>query len=157
LSTTDVDSACRTLESAKSLAAGFSNAHPISLDVTDPEALDTAVAKVDLVISLIPYTFHAAVINSAIRNKKTVVTTSYVSSSMLELEKEVKEAGITVTNEIASTLALTTSTVSRPLRRLTRLAAKSHHSCPIVAVPRHPKLRTIHSATNSPARVVVSY
>jgi saccharopine dehydrogenase (NADP+, L-glutamate forming) len=76
------------------------NAHPISLDVTDDKALDTEVAKNDLVISLIPYTFHATVIKSAIRNKKNVVTTSYVSPAMLELEEQAKKAGITVMNEI---------------------------------------------------------
>jgi saccharopine dehydrogenase (NADP+, L-glutamate forming) len=97
---TDTVLACRTLESAKKLASGFTNAHPVSLDVSDSEALDAAVAKVDLVISLIPYTFHAAVIKSAIRNKKNVVTTSYVSPAMRELEQEVKNAGITVMNEI---------------------------------------------------------
>lgn len=75
MSTADIDSACHTPESAKSLAAGFSDAHPLSPDVTDPEALDTAVAKVHLVISSIPYAFHAAVIKSAIRQKKNVVTT----------------------------------------------------------------------------------
>jgi saccharopine dehydrogenase (NADP+, L-glutamate forming) len=52
------------------------------------------------VISLIPYTFHATIIKSAIRKRKNVVTTSYVSPAMLELEKEAKEAGITVMNEI---------------------------------------------------------
>lgn len=51
-------------------------------------------------ISLIPYTFHATVIKSAIRKKKNVVTTSYVSPAMLELEDQAKEAGITVLNEI---------------------------------------------------------
>ena len=57
-----------------------------------------------VVISLIPYTYHATVIKSAIRKKKNVVTlvssnwifrgmadgrlrTSYVSPAMLELEK----------------------------------------------------------------------
>ena len=40
------------------------------------------------------------VIKSAIRKKKNVVTTSYVSPAMLELEKGVKRAGITVMNEI---------------------------------------------------------
>ena len=35
------------------------NAHPISLDVTDAAALDAEVAKNDVVVSLIPYTFHA--------------------------------------------------------------------------------------------------
>lgn len=92
--------ACRTLERAEKLASGIKNAHAISLDVNDSEALDREVAKVSVVISLIPYTFHAAVIKSAIRNKKNVVTTSYVSPAMMELDKEAKEAGITVMNEI---------------------------------------------------------
>ncbi|KAI9831159.1 MAG: Saccharopine dehydrogenase [NADP(+), L-glutamate-forming] [Sarea resinae] len=92
--------ACRTLESAKKLAHGIKNAHPISLDVTKADALDAEVAKVDVVISLIPYTYHATVIKSAIREKKNVVTTSYVSPAMMELDKEAKEAGITVMNEI---------------------------------------------------------
>ncbi|KAN0103306.1 Saccharopine dehydrogenase [Hyaloscypha variabilis] len=96
----EVSVACRTLESAKKLSEGVKNAHPISLDVTDEKALDAEVAKNDLVISLIPYTFHATVIKSAIRNKKNVVTTSYVSPAMLELEEEAKKAGITVMNEI---------------------------------------------------------
>lgn len=78
----------------------MNNVTPISLDVTKPEALDAEVAKVDVVISLIPYIFHATVIKSAIRNKKNVVTTSYVSPAMMELDKEAKEAGITVMNEI---------------------------------------------------------
>lgn len=92
--------ACRTLANAKELAGGFAGATPISLDVNDATALDEAVAKVDLVISLIPYTFHATVIKSAIRQKKNVVTTSYVSDAMLALEQEAKDAGITVMNEI---------------------------------------------------------
>ncbi|KAF7910302.1 uncharacterized protein EAE98_012119 [Botrytis deweyae] len=95
-----VSVACRTIESAKKLSEGVKNAHPISLDVTDDKALDAEVAKNDLVISLIPYTFHATVIKSAIRNKKNVVTTSYVSPAMLELDEEAKNAGITVMNEI---------------------------------------------------------
>lgn len=92
--------ACRTLERAEKLASGIKNAHAISLDVNDSESLDREVAKVSVVISLIPYTFHATVIKSAIRNKKNVVTTSYVSPAMMELDKEAKEAGITVMNEI---------------------------------------------------------
>jgi saccharopine dehydrogenase (NADP+, L-glutamate forming) len=58
------------------------------------------VSQVALVISLIPYTFHAQVIKSAIRCKKHVVTTSYVSPAMMELDEQCKEAGITVMNEI---------------------------------------------------------
>lgn len=89
---------CRTLSAAQALAGDKASA--ISLDVNNEKALDEAVAKVDLVISLIPYTYHALVIKSAIRNKKHVVTTSYTSPAMLELEEEAKKAGIIVFNEI---------------------------------------------------------
>lgn len=92
--------ACRTLESSKRLCQGCKNATPISLDVNNADALDAEVAKVDVVISLIPYTYHATVIKSAVRKKVNVVTTSYISPAMMELEKDVKEAGITVLNEI---------------------------------------------------------
>lgn len=64
------------------------------------KALEAEIAKVDLVISLIPYTFHAQVIRAAINQKKHVVTTSYVSEAMLALDKDAKAAGITVYNEI---------------------------------------------------------
>ncbi|KIX98064.1 uncharacterized protein Z520_06144 [Fonsecaea multimorphosa CBS 102226] len=96
----EVTVACRTLENAKKLCEGIKNTRPISLDVTNQEALDAEMAKTDLAISLIPYTFHATIIKSAIRKKQNVVTTSYVSPAMLELEDQVKEAGITVMNEI---------------------------------------------------------
>ena len=92
--------ACRTLASSKALANDLPNATPISLDVTSSADLDAQVASHDLVISLIPYTFHAAVIKSAIKGKTHVVTTSYVSPAMRELDQQVKEAGIVVLNEI---------------------------------------------------------
>lgn len=92
--------ACRTLESAQKLSEGLKNCHPISLDVTDSAALEAEIAKNDVAISLIPYTFHATVIKAAINQKKHVVTTSYVSPAMLELDAAAKEAGITVMNEI---------------------------------------------------------
>lgn len=92
--------ACRTLATAEALCNGLDNASPATVDVNDPSALDAAIAKHDLVISLIPYTYHAAVIKSAIKHKKHVVTTSYVSPAMRELDAEAKAAGIVVMNEI---------------------------------------------------------
>ncbi|KAI6008858.1 Saccharopine dehydrogenase-domain-containing protein [Pisolithus orientalis] len=92
--------ACRTLSNATALADGLPNATAISLDVNSTEALDAQVAAHDLVISLIPYTYHAAVIKSAIKGKTHVVTTSYVSPAMRELDEQAKKAGIVVMNEI---------------------------------------------------------
>jgi spermidine synthase / saccharopine dehydrogenase (NADP+, L-glutamate-forming) len=92
--------ACRTLSSAEALAADLPSTSAISLDVTDTSALEAAVAEHDLVISLIPYTYHADVIKAAIKGKTNVVTTSYVSPAIRELEEEIKKAGIVVMNEI---------------------------------------------------------
>jgi saccharopine dehydrogenase-like NADP-dependent oxidoreductase len=59
-----------------------------SLDVSSEKDLDEAVSTHDLIISLIPYTFHVAVIKSAIKFKRNVVTTSYVSDEIKALEPE---------------------------------------------------------------------
>ncbi|KAF8880288.1 saccharopine dehydrogenase [Infundibulicybe gibba] len=92
--------ACRTLENAKALGEGLTNVSAISLDVNNTAALEAQVAAHDLVISLIPYTYHVAVIKAAIKSKVNVVTTSYVSPAIKELDAQVKEAGIIVMNEI---------------------------------------------------------
>ena len=96
----NVTVACRTLASAQGLAGGYAGTTAVSLDVNDAAALEAAVAQHDVTISLIPYTFHAAVIKAAIKAKKHVVTTSYVSPAMEALHEEAKAAGITVMNEI---------------------------------------------------------
>ena len=72
----------------------------MAVDASDEASLDAAVKEHDLIISLIPYTQHANVIKSAIKFKKHVVTTSYVSDAMKALEQEAVDAGITVLNEI---------------------------------------------------------
>jgi len=92
--------ACRTLATAQSLTSGFPRTRPITLDASSSQDLDEQVAAHDLVISLVPYMYHADVIRSAIKGKTNVVTTSYVSPAMRELEAAAKSAGIVVLNEV---------------------------------------------------------
>ena len=92
--------ACRTVSSAKSLAGDQKRVTAVSLDVNDDAALEASVANHDLVISLIPYTHHARVIAAAVKHKKHVVTTSYVSPAMQAFDQAAKDAGIVVFNEI---------------------------------------------------------
>ena len=89
-----------TLASAESLGQDLENVKAVSLDVNDTAALEKAVAEHDLVVSLIPYTYHVAVVKAAIKSKTDVVTTSYVSPAMRELDEEAKAAWIVVLNEI---------------------------------------------------------
>ncbi|KAJ3162037.1 Saccharopine dehydrogenase [NADP(+), L-glutamate-forming] [Geranomyces michiganensis] len=92
--------ASRRVESGQKLAAGHKQVIPIALDVNDDAALEAEIAKHDVVISLIPYTHHARVIAAAVKQKKHVVTTSYVSPAMEAFDEAAKQANITVFNEI---------------------------------------------------------
>ncbi|KAJ3530605.1 hypothetical protein NM208_g9252 [Fusarium decemcellulare] len=91
--------ACRTLSTAEQVVDGRDRANAIALDVKSPE-LDKYIADNDVVISLVPFIYHADVIRSAIKGNTNVVTTSYVSPAIRELDGPAKEAGITVLNEV---------------------------------------------------------
>ncbi|KAL8946661.1 MAG: hypothetical protein Q9222_006971 [Ikaeria aurantiellina] len=85
---------------AQALVAGLPRATTIALDVSSVAALDSHLGSYDLVISLVPYTYHVTIIKVAIRRKVNVVTTSYVSDAMRELDAPAREAGIVVLNEV---------------------------------------------------------
>ncbi|KAI8388865.1 saccharopine dehydrogenase [Radiomyces spectabilis] len=92
--------ASRRLENAEALAKQFPGSTAVSCDITNQQAIEDLVAQHDLVISLIPYIYHADVIKAAVKHKKNVVTTSYVSPAMMEYDQAAKDAGIIVMNEI---------------------------------------------------------
>ncbi|KAI8680785.1 hypothetical protein NCS56_00484500 [Fusarium sp. Ph1] len=83
---------------AEKLVSQRPRAKAIALDVKSPD-LDRHIAEHGVVISLVPFIYHADVIRSAIKAMTHVVTTSYVSPAMRELNNAAKEAGITVLNE----------------------------------------------------------
>jgi saccharopine dehydrogenase-like NADP-dependent oxidoreductase len=92
--------ASRTLSKAENIAPGCENAKPIEANVTDPETLEHLVSQADLVISLVPYTFHVAVAKVCLKHGKHLVTTSYVSPEMAALDAEARKAGLVLLNEI---------------------------------------------------------
>lgn len=88
------------MTAAQTLAGKLPPTNALSLDVSSAADLDSAIAAHDLVISLVPYIYHAEIIKLAIKNKVNVVTTSYVSPAIRELDFAAKEAGIVVLNEV---------------------------------------------------------
>jgi len=93
--------ASSTLKNAQALAQGRHNTTAVQFDIrTDEHKLEALVAEHDLVISLIPWIYHAIVLKAAIKHKKNVVTTSYVNPKMAELDEAAKEAGVTILNEV---------------------------------------------------------
>ncbi|XP_013412540.1 alpha-aminoadipic semialdehyde synthase, mitochondrial isoform X2 [Lingula anatina] len=83
------------------LASKFKNSHPVLCDVMNhKEELEKLVSSHDLVISLLPYVYHPEVAKVCIMNKKNMVTASYMSKEMTDLEQSAVDAGITVVNEV---------------------------------------------------------
>eukprot|EP00742_Colponemidia_sp_Colp-10_P001352 GILJ01001455.1.p1 GENE.GILJ01001455.1~~GILJ01001455.1.p1 ORF type:complete len:502 (+),score=77.00 GILJ01001455.1:41-1546(+) len=88
------------LRDAEALANGRSNVHPVSLNVADEAAVEALVAKHEIVISFVPYTLHVPIARLCIKHKKHMVTASYVSDAMRELDAPAKAAGVVIFNEI---------------------------------------------------------
>ncbi|KAF0040448.1 hypothetical protein F2P81_006346 [Scophthalmus maximus] len=98
---TQVTVASVLLKQAEELAAKYPNTIPITLDVSSQEGhLDSLVKDHNLVISMLPYTFHPLIAKHCIKRKVNLVTASYLSPAMKELHSSAVEAGITVVNEM---------------------------------------------------------
>ncbi|KAL7867887.1 hypothetical protein SRHO_G00092710 [Serrasalmus rhombeus] len=98
---TQVTVASMLLSQAEELAAKYPNTIPVMFDVTSQEGhLESLVKDHDLVISMLPYNYHPLVAKHCITKKVNMVTASYLSPAMKELESSAEEAGITIVNEM---------------------------------------------------------
>lgn len=88
-------------EQLEELRKKYSKVTSIHMDVIkDEEKLSSLVKKHDLVISLLPYSVHPLVAKKCINNKVNLVTASYLTPAMKELQESVEAAGITVISEM---------------------------------------------------------
>ncbi len=92
--------ASRTVSKAEVLVEGFANGSAEALNVNNDTQLENLISECDLAISLVPYTYHVKIAKICIKLKKQMVTTSYVSPAMNDLDAEAKKAGILILNEI---------------------------------------------------------
>jgi alpha-aminoadipic semialdehyde synthase len=92
--------ASRTASKAEAMIAGHPSGKALALNVQDETVLAQLIKDCDLAVSLVPYTFHPVVARHCIANRKHMVTTSYVSAAMQELNGAAQEAGVTILNEI---------------------------------------------------------
>lgn len=95
-----VTAATRTVSKADKIIGDHPNGRTISLDVDNDSALEEIISRHDVVVSLLPYKYHVKVAKFCIKHKKHMVTTSYVSDAMKELDREAKDAGVVIINEV---------------------------------------------------------
>ncbi|MBN2603123.1 MAG: saccharopine dehydrogenase NADP-binding domain-containing protein [Candidatus Thermoplasmatota archaeon] len=94
-----VTMASRTVSKAEQCIDSHPNGDAISLDCEDDSHLEEIISNADIVVSLLPYTYHPKVAKICIKHKKHMVTTSYVSPEMSNLDSQAKKAGIIILNE----------------------------------------------------------
>ena len=87
-------------ENANKLINKHRNAKAIILDVFDKHQREEQIQKADIVISMLPARFHIDVAKDCITFNKHMVTASYISSEMKDLDTEVKKKGLVFMNEI---------------------------------------------------------
>ena len=88
----------RTVEKAREAAAGLTG----DFDVREfsMDALRDAVEPNDVVVSMLPGTWHVAVAELALDKAAHFVSSSYVSPEMRELDARGKDAGLCLVNEV---------------------------------------------------------
>jgi saccharopine dehydrogenase-like NADP-dependent oxidoreductase len=76
------------------------NATPIALDIFDKNQRNAEIQKADIVISMLPAHLHIEVARDCLIYKKHMVTASYISDAMQELDAAAKANGLIFMNEI---------------------------------------------------------
>jgi saccharopine dehydrogenase-like NADP-dependent oxidoreductase len=91
--------ASRTVSKAEKCIDCHPSGDAICLDCEDDSHLEELISNADIVVSLLPYVYHPKVAKLCIDHKKHMVTTSYVSPKIKELDSQTKKSGIILLNE----------------------------------------------------------
>lgn len=86
-------------ELARQKTKNHPNATPIAFDIFNETRRQDEIAKADIVISMLPAHLHYEVAKDCITYKKHMVTASYISPAMAELDEKVRAAGLVFMNE----------------------------------------------------------
>lgn len=92
--------ASQSLEEAQKIATS-AKVTPIELDVRkEKKRTETLISQHQVVVSVLPQSFHPFIAEMCIKNKTHMVTASYIRPEMQALDEQAREAGVTILNEI---------------------------------------------------------
>ena len=89
-----------SIELAEQAVGNHNNGKAIFFNVTDKKQRESEIENADIVISMLPASLHITVAKDCVRLGKNLVTASYVSPEIAELDEAAKQAGILLLNEI---------------------------------------------------------
>ena len=94
-----VKMASRTISKAEAVIGSHERGQAEELNVTDDEHLENLISDAEVIVSLLPYEYHVKVANFCIKHKKHLITTSYVSENMKNLDDKARKSGVLLLNE----------------------------------------------------------
>lgn len=89
-----------SMELAQRKAKNHPRATPIAFDIFNEEQRHREINRADIVISMLPANLHYEVAKDCIKFKKHMVTASYISPAMQDLDQQVKDNNLIFMNEI---------------------------------------------------------
>lgn len=89
-----------SLAAAQKKTNNHPNATAMALDIFDQNQRKELIQKADIVISMLPAHLHIEVAKDCVVYKKNMVTASYISDAMQELDTEAKENNLILMNEV---------------------------------------------------------
>jgi saccharopine dehydrogenase-like NADP-dependent oxidoreductase len=93
------------------------------IDITDSKQREALVQRADIVVSLMPPHLHIHLAKDCLKHKKNLITSSYISPEMKEMDKEVKEAGLMFMCEMGLDPGIDHMTANQIIHSIQRVAA----------------------------------
>lgn len=90
----------RQIALAKKYIIGYHNCEVVDININDEHSRDKLIGNSDLVLSMLPVHFHILVLSSCLKYNVDLITPSYESKEMKDLEPEINDVGILVLNEM---------------------------------------------------------
>lgn len=89
-----------SVETAERKIEGHANGEAFLFDVSNTDQCREEVAKADIVVSMLPASMHFTVAEACVEYSKNMVTASYVSKEIQDLQEKAIEKDILILNEI---------------------------------------------------------
>jgi saccharopine dehydrogenase (NADP+, L-glutamate forming) len=121
--------ATRTVSKAEKILKNRPNTESLTLLVDNDRELENAIKRADLVVSLLPYTYHVKTARYCLKHHLPLVTTSYVSPQMQELDEEARRQNIIILNEIGLDPGIDHMSAMRIIHNVHSRGGKIHSFC----------------------------
>jgi len=112
-----------SLENIENKINGSPFAEAAVIDITNNTDREALVKRADIVVSLMPPNLHILLAKDCLKYKKNLITSSYVSPEMKEMDKAVKDAGLVFMCEMGLDPGIDHMTASQIIHSIQRVAS----------------------------------